>query len=382
MNFKSGSKLTFYSSLSIIILLIGSIVSIYTFDDWIKYGPIYLKGDPNYVLPVIVQAYRALLMMLLTLFFSISVLSFWETTKIEEKRIRTLYFFSIGFLTWVLLPYTFILASKHKSYSKFWEYLKTKKDAPEQINIATWLSSFKKRKDILFWNTSLFLFLILIVLVDFSLIWINQDHNQNDPHSNIMFNTFSYFTQLTNFVIIFFVFLFLVAHNTIIFRKNILLILMATYITIVGVVFWSFLIPFGNIQESYSILTDLVKTIWLHLVTPLTFAAFTICSLFVSKEKPSTYLRTAALSGPYPMTYGMYAYSLSFVTRYSVYGVITNINPNMVDWRTSTQGSPINLLFFFLVCATFYLFTFVFWKISDIAYKKGIEVEKSVAITT
>ncbi|MGL5205450.1 MAG: DUF1600 domain-containing protein [Metamycoplasmataceae bacterium] len=381
MNFKSVSKITFYSVLSVIMLSIGSIVLSFTFKDWIKYGPIYLKGDPDYELPVIVQAYRALLMLLLTLFILFSILSLGEITRIEEKRIKIIYFFSLGFLTWILLPYTFFLGIKHKSYSQFWSYLKTKKDAPEQINIATWLSSFKRKKDILFWNTSLFLILILIVLVDFSLIWINMDYNYNDPNSNIMFNTFSYFTQWTNFAIIFFVFLFLIGHRTIIFRKNTLLILMASYITVVCVVFWSFLIPFGNIEESYSILTDLVKTIWLHFITPMVFVVFTICSLFVSKEKPSTYLRTAVLSGPYPMTYGMYAYSLSFVTRHSVYGIITNINPNMVDWRTSTQGSLINLLFFFLVCATFYLFAFIFWKISDIAYKKRVEAKESVAIT-
>ncbi|MGL5617766.1 MAG: DUF1600 domain-containing protein [Metamycoplasmataceae bacterium] len=376
MNFKSVSKITLYSVFSVIILIIGAIILAYTFNDWIKYGPIYLKGDPDYQLPVSVQAYRAILMLILTLFVLMSVLSVWEMTKIKNKNIRITYFSSIGLLTWILLPYTFFLAAKNKSYSQFWTYLKTKKEAIEQINLATWWLSFnnKKKKDILFWNTTLFLFLILIVLVDFSLIWINMDYTYDDPNSNIMFNTFSYFTQWTNFAIIFFVFIFLVAHETIIFRKNTLLILMATYITIVGVVFWSFLIPFGNIEESYSILTDLIKTIWLHLITPMVFSAFTICSLFVSKEKPSTYCKTAALSGPYPMTYGMYAYSLSFVTRHSVYGFITNINPNMVDWRTSTQGSPLNLLFFFLICATFYLFSFIYWKISDVAYKKRIKV--------
>ncbi|MGL5733214.1 MAG: hypothetical protein ACRCXE_04035, partial [Metamycoplasmataceae bacterium] len=291
MNFKSVSKITFYSVFSIIILTIGAIILTYTFDDWIKYGPIYLKGDPNYELPVIVQAYRAILMLILTLFVSVSILSVWEMTKIENKSIRLAYFLSGGLLTWILLPYTFFLASQNKSYFQFWAYLKTKKDAPEQINLATWWTSlkFKKKKDILFWNTSLFLFLILIVLVDFSLIWINMDYAYDDPNSNIVFSTFSYFTQWTNFTIIFFVFLFLVAHRTIIFRKNTLLVLMATYITIVGVVFWSFLIPFGNIEETYSIPTDLVKTTWLHLITPITFSSFTICSLFVSKEKPSTY---------------------------------------------------------------------------------------------
>ncbi|MGL5204748.1 MAG: DUF1600 domain-containing protein [Metamycoplasmataceae bacterium] len=378
MNFKSISKITFYSISSVILLTIDSIVLAYTFDDWIKYGNEYLNGDPNFVLPVIVQAYRALLMLILTLFVSVSLLSLWEMTKIEEKKTKIIYFLSSGFFTWILLPYTLTLGLKNKSYSEFWSYLKTKKDAIEQINISKWFSSFKKKKDLLFWNTSLFIFLILIVLVDFALIWVTTDYAKDDPNSNIMFNKFSYFTLWTNFAIIFFVFLFLFAHQTIIFRRNTLLILMATYITIVGVVFWSFLIPFGNIEESYGILTELVKTIWLHFITPVVFVAFAICSLFVSKEEPSSYFKTAALSGPYPMIYGMYAYSLSFVTRHSVYGSITNLNPNMVDWRTGIVGNPLNIFYFFMICATFYLFCFIFWKISYIAYKKGLKVEETV----
>lgn len=376
MNYKSISKITFYSILMIILLAVGLTIFVTTFNDWLIYDNKYLMGLPEFVMPVDVQVYRAIMILLLVLFISTWLASLWEMNKIDDKKIKLKYFLTGGLFVWLLLPYTFYIAGKEKSYQKFWAYLKTKKETVEQISISKWFSSFKNKKNRLFWNTSLFLFLMLVVMVDFSLIWIRKQYVQDDPSGNMMFNTFSFFTQWTNFSIIIFVLIFSFAHQTITFRNNTLLILMTSYITVVGVTFWTYLLPFGNFKNSYSHLPSFVKTVWLHTVTPATFICFSINSLFISKEKPITFTKTTIMGLPFPIIYGSYAYSICFVTRHSVYGFITNLNPNMIDFGSGIKGNPLYFLFFFGISLIFLFFFFFFWKTAHKAYRNGVKLNE------
>lgn len=375
MNYKTITKISFYSIFLVILTIVSLTILLITLNDWVVYDSKYLTGENELILPVSVQVYRAILMLSSTLLIATWFATLWEINKIENKKEKLKYFLTGGIFVWTLLPYTFFLAHKNRSYHDFWHYLKEKKDSKEQINLSKWVSSLKGQKDRLFWNTTIFIFLILVVIVDFSLIWAKHEYPINDPSGNIMFNTFSFFTQWTNFAIIIFVFFFLFAHQTIIFRNNTFLILMTSYITVVGFAFWCYLLPFGSFKNASSNLPSLVKTIWLHTVTPISFAFFTISSLFLSKEKPNSFLKIAEVAGTYPTIYGIYAYSLCFVTRHSVYGLLTNLNPNMIDFNSSLPGNPLYSLFFFLIAGTFYLFFFIFWKIADRAYKKGLVME-------
>jgi hypothetical protein len=95
-------------------------------------------------------------------------------------------------------------------------------------------------------------------------------------------------------------------------------------------------------------------------VTPIFFAIFAINSLVVSKEKPNQFLHISIIGSIYPLFYAFFSYSLPFYTRHSVYGIVTNLNPNMADFTTQIKGNPLNFLFFFAISGTFYLFFFVF----------------------
>ncbi len=370
MSYKSISKISFFSIIMIILLITGLTIFSITFDDWKTYDNKYLMGDDNLILPVSVQVYRGLMMVSLVMFITTWFASLWEINKISDKKMKRNYFLTGGLFVWTLLPYTFTLALQTKSYQQFWSYLKTKKDAPEQINFYKWGSGFKQKKNRLFWNTTLFLFLLLVIIIDFIWMWVLKEYSENDPNKNVLFNTFSYFTQLSNLVIIFFAIIFSFSHQTIIFRNNTIMILLAAYITVVGVCFWAYLLPFGNLKYDYPTWPDFIKTTWLHGVVPITFVVFTINSLYISKEKPNTFFNTSTIGLVFPLAYGIYAYLLSFVTRYSVYGIITNLNPNMIPFSHTDPGNPFFFFFFFGVAAIFYLFFFIFWKISHIFYMK------------
>ena len=378
MLYKSLSKITFLSIVMIICLTISTTLLATDWNDWIFYDNKYLEGNPEYFLPISVQTNRTLTIVPFILFIMASLASLWEINKITDSKIKKHYFLTGGLFVWLILPYTFYLAHTTKSFSEFWKYLKTKKEGNEQINFYKWVKSFKNNKlDKLFWNTTLFMFLILIVIVDFSLIWLHKSYDPGDTNSNIIFNTFSYFTQLTNFAVIIFVCIFSFAHQTITFKNNTLLILMAAYITVVGVIFWSYLLPFGNFKNEYDHIPTFVKTVWLHAVTPIFFAIFAINSLVVSKEKPNQFLHISIIGSIYPLFYAFFSYSLPFYTRHSVYGIVTNLNPNMADFTTQLKGNPLNFLFFFAISGTFYLFFFVFWKIADFIYKRNLKVTEN-----
>ena len=379
MLYKSITKLTFFSIIMIATALLGLIIFGTTFNDWIFYDNKYLLGNPDFLLPVSVQVDRTLIIISFIIYIFCAFASLWEISKIDDKKIKKIYFLTGGLFVWLIMPYTFFLAHKNKSYQKFWKYLKTQKEADEQINFYKLKMNLKnKRFDRVFWNTIFFIFITLIVIVDFALIWLHEEYNQDDPNSNILFNTFSYFTQLTNFAIIIFVCVFSFAHQTITFRNNTLLILMTAYITVVGVMFWGYLLPFGNFEGDYSHLQTLVKTIWLHAVTPICFSIFAINSIFTSKEKTNSFLRTSIVGTIYPVFYAFFSYSLPFYARHSVYGSITNLNPNMSNYYDNKTGDPLNFLLFFLIATVFYFFFFIFWKLANIAYKKTLKNEKKL----
>jgi hypothetical protein len=154
MLYKSISKLTLYSILMIVFLIVGfTLLGIY-WNDWIKYDSNYLSGKPDYILPVSVQVIRVLTIVPLILSIMTWLASLWETNKIDDKRIKKTYFLTGGLFVWSLLPYTFYLAYQTKSYQNFWKYLKTHKEGNEQINFYKWFKNFKGTKpNKLFWNT-------------------------------------------------------------------------------------------------------------------------------------------------------------------------------------------------------------------------------------
>ncbi len=377
MLYKSITKLTFFSIIMIATALVGLIIFGITFNDWIFYDNKYLLGNPDFILPVNVQVDRTLIVVSLIIYIFCALASLWEINKIQDKKIKKYYFLTGGLFVWLISPYTFYLAYQNKTYQNFWKYLKTKKEANEQINFYKLSSVLKNKKfDKVFWNTIIFIFLTVIAIVDFALIWLHQEYNPNDPNSNILFNTFSYFTQLTNFAIIIFICIFSFAHQTIIFRNNTLLILMTAYITIVGVMFWGYLLPFGNFKDEYSHLKTFIKTVWLHAVTPICFSVFAVNSFFISREKTNSFSHISIIGTVYPIFYAFFSYSLPFYTRHSVYGIITNLNPNMTNYYDNKRGDPLNFLLFFLIATIFYFFFFFFWKLAKIAHKKTLKNQK------
>jgi hypothetical protein len=56
---------------------------------------------------------------------------------------------------------------------------------------------------------------------------------------------------------------------------------------------------------------------------------FAITSLLLNKNAPRKFKNVIGVSMILPLSYGVFAYSLPFYSRMSVYGSLTNINPNV-----------------------------------------------------
>ena len=92
----------------------------------------------------------------------------------------------------------------------------------------------------------------------------------------------------------------------------------------------------------------------------------------------------------YPFEYGVYIYALPFITQTTIYGSITNINPNSVTFydfwfnpgiesglHTPSSGSWENIFFVIPIAILFSLILFLFWYssilLSDNKIKKFIK---------
>ncbi len=174
-------------------------------------------------------------------------------------------------------------------------------------------------------------------------------------YKNLWFCSLQYFTIQTNLFCYSFVLLFVIKPDLKIFKYNSFLISCIVYIFIVGVTYDFALFPVKVVNG------ELAKWNWYkyfcniyeHLINPV---AFVTCGIiYICKDnvqlKKQKYSKFIFYSLIIPLIYLIYATVLPFISNVSVYGFVTNCNPNvyneiLVDKSSYlSNGNPINILF-------------------------------------
>lgn len=192
--------------------------------------------------------------------------------------------------------------------------------------------------------------LTAILIIPFSTILIFMLYPEIGFKGSYWFNSWQYYTVQTNFLLFVYLLVFLINPRLKIFNCNEVLILLASYIMFVCIVYGCILLPIklnnGDTFSDYG----WSQTIFNHFINPLSFLAFTIFSSFKFKNKQ--YLKTATMfwfGVISPLIYLFYLILAPFVVGISVYDTIVNLNSNLylkLPNGTQENGDPGNLIVF------------------------------------
>ena len=379
MNYKQISKITIYSIFVFFIFIIGLTMFIIDFPNWGKYGWSYLSSDR--VLPMSVQTSRAWCLSFLIFYCFLTILIIREIIKMKKTNYKKYFIWSLGIFTWLLIPYILYINIKEKSYILFYKYISQNRSGKEQICFISFKNGIKgvEKKDKLFWNTFFCYFVFLITFIDIIFVFSIQDlnlYNLKINNKTIIFDIFSYFTQLSNIACFLFMFCFVFFHNKIAFRNNTLMIAVSGYIFIVSTVFWSGIIAAG-LWDKYNGVFGWLKTSWLHAVTPIFFITFFITSSFINKSAPKPFKSVFGITTIYPVIYAIYVYLLPLITRVSIYGSLTNLNPDMM-MSNGEFGSLWNMFYIPFMILYFFIVILIFWLIPFYISKHNIKNKLSI----
>ncbi len=357
---KKNICFSFFSLIHFIFLILVIFFSINVFNSE------FINDKITPSLPIKIQEQRAFFLMSLSVFFVITIFSFylyWEK-KPFEKNILNIFLPLVSFFGWVyfinliirkkelieFIKDEFLKESCFKIY--FWDKGKTSK---EQLTIKT--------------NTFFSLFQLLITLVSFVLMLSTKEIYLDipSPNESLMLGTYSYFTEISNIATFVFVFLLLLTGHRFFFKNNSFLLAIISYISITGIAFnlaLGFTITFY--YTPFDNTFDTVKSVWFHIVNPITFVIYGSYVLFISKQKMNKNYSFFVYSSILPTIYAFYVYSLPFFTNVSIYGFATNLNKNIVPYFGSDDPNFYNggwqSSFFILGGFFLFLFTFIISK--------------------
>lgn len=207
---------------------------------------------------------------------------------------------------------------------------------------------------------------IILVLIFVQIIY---EAIVSNPES-IWFGNLHFFTQQSNLIVMAFVLTYCINDNLKIFKNNNLLIVVVSYITVTCLIFCLILLPVGIATEQYSkggyhYPAAIPSSIFYHLINPIymmIFFALNVKFNIIKNNFSKHKIRFVAIALIYPICYLIYVSFLPFVKDLSVYGTVTNLNPNFSIWtnKGEVDGNPLNAILFLFVLQIFAAFLIMY----------------------
>lgn len=288
------------------------------------------------------------------------------------------------------IVYYFFLSFKEKKIIEYILHIFSSTNTNKKIcykhTIITIKNNDIKKNDGLFWNTFVFTLVFLISIVSLIFIFLSLDSPEelNDPRHLWWFRKFSYFTEWSNFSCFLVCILFLLNNRWKIFSNGKFVNYIAIYILFVFLVFWMVLLPGatiinGNLSFANKNVAGIISTGWFHLIMPLSYITFVAYYNYFLNDcrniKIRNYYKTILY---FPLTYALYAYTLPFISNLTIYGLMTNTNPNNTPFGDKHPGEYWHLVFVPILLLVFCVLTWVFLIISKkISSKRYINLKKN-----
>lgn len=371
--FKWWTKLSISSFFQLVTLCLIIAFSVKTAQTFQEFG--WGINDINSPITLDAQNSRLWLMLSCSLFVLFTSYNLYIIVKTWKYIPLFRYTFALfGFL---FIPILIKNGISNNFFKQFLLFLSIEKISAPQISHKISWSTIRRRCGLnkLCKNTWLLYFNILIFIVALGLLFYQDPSASPGAEAIYSYKVFAYFTKLSNICCAIFLFIFCFFNKKLIFRNNTLLNATSTYIFVVGIIYWLALFPVlakSGKFDTFSI--ELLSVIWLHAVTPTSFISFAIYTYYQSKERPTrTSIASISTLLVYPTWYGLYAYSLPFMIKQSVYGIFTNLNPYMINYRGIAEGSPWFILtiplFGILFVTVFLIFNLINNKVVNKIYR-------------
>lgn len=289
--------------------------------------------------------------------------------------------------------YFFIKSISEKQLINYIKHIFSPIDTNKKISYKHMLTTIKnkdiRKNDHLFWMTFIFTIVFLVTVVSLIFIFLTLDVQEdpiNDPRTLWWFRKFSFFTEWSNFSCFLVCFLFLLNHRWKIFDNGKFMNYIAIYILFVLIVFWTVLLPGAVIINGVPhVKTDkingIISTGWFHLITPVAYVLFVAFYNYFWIDyrnlKITNYYKTVFY---FPLTYCFYTYTLPFIANISVYGLMTNTNPNNAPFgdQVTINGEKVaragEYWHFVFIPLLLLVFSFLVW--AFIAISKKISIRK------
>ncbi|MCV3743665.1 DUF1600 domain-containing protein [Ureaplasma sp. ES3154-GEN] len=277
-------------------------------------------------------------------YIGINIIYFINITRYQNLDRAVFINLILGIM--LINPYVYFYHIKHLKNKRqyFTETFYYLLDESNQIAF-----NFKNKKSVL-----AFIYLIIatgfIVFssLDYLPVEIQKGINVIEPNTPIQvvyskdlwFNNLQYFTTQGNWLCIFVALVVFLNPRTRFLKSNNLVLIATTYISIISLIWLTTLYPLASNKPNWRWIYDL-SGFYNHLITPVMFHIFAWYLIKQNKVfKQENYIRAWAKFIFYLIIYICYALFLPLIGNVSVYGVVTNLWPNV-------NGSL--WLFFFLV---------------------------------
>lgn len=333
-------KTIIFNFIQLLLLIPLIILSIKTSQSYARYGS---SIEYENTLPLIDNAIRAWLLFLVVLYGFVSFFAIRNSIR-HSRSIQ--HFSWISFLSsWI--PLTSIISifiAYHERYLHYFiNFECTNRNEGLQIDhkqLLNWLLG-KVSSSKLIRNTLLFWITFIISCVGLGFIF---SYHANEPLDNyFIFNTVSFFTQENNFLFWLFLVLFMFLNKKQLFSNNTYLLYATSYLLIVGIVANLMIGPYiyEKGTDKFTSAYPIIKFIWMHVINPTMLTWFCVNSLAQNYVKPIDFKPFIGNFVVYPIFYGIYLYSIPFMCHYSIYGRLTNLNPNMYNELNNHMGNPL-----------------------------------------
>lgn len=355
-----------------ILFIVFTILSVKTFQE---YGWLVniVKVEQYYPNVVDIEKNRLYFLLFTILYVTSSFLCVCMLIKYQDNYFR--YSYLLSFFTWILIPLSILNIKKNKDWNNLKNLLNQDDGFNSYIDHSLIKGFFKKESwaNKKFINTLLSYITLIMFIVGVALLFVFEEYDSGDPYNIVLLIKFSYFTNLTNIACFIYMFLLMFLFNKQTFKNNTYLVNLASYITIVGLIFWVYLFPSKMMSDNPPEGLRLVRNIWLHGVNQVFFIAFSLLSFNVGNNNLIKFRKNIEYGCIYPLSYGIYIYLIPFFVRATIYGMLTNTNSNMIMYEESeSSGSYFYFFFILAITLVFIIFMILFSYICNKLVRKNL----------
>ncbi|MGL4951050.1 MAG: hypothetical protein ACRC4M_04445 [Mycoplasma sp.] len=335
---------------SLVFFIIAMIPAIKSFSEYDSSFTNALASE----LPKIEVANRLWFFLFLFGFLLTSYFSFVHSLAVRKDH--NFLWLTFGIFSFILLPYYAYLSYKNEYFKEYLFSLKRDEYPSLAISHSHFFKSIFRGKVLgLFWNTLLFYITLLFSLIGMLLLFFSRLEIKDNAYELII--KILSFENLISVACSIYLLVYTFSFKSSSYKNHTQLTTLASYVLFAAIFYWSCVYKLDVEKQLEP--QAWVAVIWNQVLLPLLLIAFSISSVFVTRQKPiNSYLEYIKTGMGFPLIYVLMIFLITLFVPFSLYGATTNINPSS---GLVPGGSLINIATLIGLIASFYVSLTLFY---------------------